>query len=369
MAIVAVCSGCNVRLTLGDERAGEAFECPRCDAIIKIPSASSSPEIPLARPVKPPPASSRRPTPQSEPVEDDDDALPVANSENEPSEGLWADKRVRIGVFAGAGLILAIVAVVSVFVVAFAFRKPVEIANQNVDRPAEYFTPPTLPETVPTIPTPVTAPTKKIAEVPPPKKPVPDEGPKWDESNPQFKAQFLGSQAKGRRFCIIADNSGSMAGEKIADLRTQLLKTLAETNQLGEFFIYCFNSKAEPMPHTGWLKGSAPEAEKIKKWIREIKTAGGTLPMPAFDAAFKLSPPPDVIFFMTDGIIPTDVPGKVVALNKLPTKVVVNTIMFANPNPKGANTPKVSAASGREEDLLKRIAEQNGGTFTRYVPE
>jgi hypothetical protein len=212
----------------------------------------------------------------------------------------------------------------------------------------------------------------------------PPEPPK-DVAALQYNAQFLGSQGQGRRFCIIADNSGSMSGAKIADLRAQLLKTLKALNGDGEFYVYCFNSKTEPMPHPTWLKAGAPEAEKVRAWVGDIRATGGTQPVPAFEAAFKLRPPPDVIFFMTDGLIPANVPDRVVALNAATPKVVVNTIMFANPEPKvgaappplpfppkGAGPfpvpPKMGFGPGRAEEFLKRIAEQNGGTFTRYTP-
>lgn len=37
MAIIILCPDCKTRLTLGDDRAGETFECPRCDTAITIP--------------------------------------------------------------------------------------------------------------------------------------------------------------------------------------------------------------------------------------------------------------------------------------------------------------------------------------------
>ncbi|MBY0230316.1 MAG: hypothetical protein K2W96_13615, partial [Gemmataceae bacterium] len=179
-----------------------------------------------------------------------------------------------------------------------------------------------------------------------------------------FDGQFLGSTARGRRFCIIADNSGSM-GRNIPELKAQLLKTLAGLDKDGEFYLYCFNTRPEPMPHPGWMKAGAAEAAKVRDWIGSIKARGGTRPTPAFEAAFKLSPPPDVVFFMTDGLIPRDVPDRVAALNTGTPKAVVNTILFANA-PTGGKGAK---GNNRAEDSLKRIAEQSGGTFTRYVPQ
>ena len=156
-----------------------------------------------------------------------------------------------------------------------------------------------------------------------------------------------------------------MGGAKITDLRKQLLKTLADLNQQGEFYIYSFNSRTEPMPHPGWLKAGAAGVEKIRTWVSDLNATGGTQPEPAFVAAFKLEPPPDIIFFMTDGLIPSAVPARVAALNTGRPKVVVNTIMFTGPSRNGV----VPKGSSRGEAVLKEIAVESGGTFNQYVPK
>ena len=48
MPIVHYCPHCRVRLTFGEERAGTTFDCPRCNAVVRVPHA------PLPRPVPPP---------------------------------------------------------------------------------------------------------------------------------------------------------------------------------------------------------------------------------------------------------------------------------------------------------------------------
>src|SRR5262249_45427408 len=121
-----------------------------------------------------------------------------------------------------------------------------------------------------------------------------------------------------------------------------------------------FHARPVPMPHPTWLRAGAPETEKVKEWVRGVDTELHTFPTPAFEVAFKLNPPPDVIFFMTDGQFAAAVPGRVAALNGTPRKSVVNTILFSAPG----KAPKAAGA----DDLLKKIADQNGGTFTRFVP-
>ena len=47
MSLTIVCPVCATRLTVGDDRAGATFECPRCDAAISIPLPASPPPAPL----------------------------------------------------------------------------------------------------------------------------------------------------------------------------------------------------------------------------------------------------------------------------------------------------------------------------------
>ena len=351
MAIVAICSGCKVRLTLGDDRAGETIECPRCDAAITIPPAGSrtpaEPPPPAApRPLPPPlPAGATPPVSTGRPLE------PLPPPEPLPGPGWWANRRIRLGLLVGAGVLLA------TLIALFAFRGPTDTPKPDPDPPIAGTPAPTgTAGTGGTTPPPSgSGNTSPGIGQPTPPTGVPD----------QYNLQFLGSQGQGRRFCIIADNSGSMGGAKIADLKKQLLKTLSELDRQGEFYIFFFNFGTTAMPHPTWLKAGAPETDRIRTWIESRTAGGGTLPEPAFEAAFKLSPPPDVIFFMTDGLIPATVPARVVALNKSTPKVIVNTIMFTQPG-KGKFIPKGGIL--REEDALKRIAEQSGGTFTRYTP-
>jgi DNA-directed RNA polymerase subunit RPC12/RpoP len=52
MPIIIFCPACKVRLRMGDDHAGEAIECPRCDSMIAIPVL-----LPPPAPPAPPPKS------------------------------------------------------------------------------------------------------------------------------------------------------------------------------------------------------------------------------------------------------------------------------------------------------------------------
>jgi hypothetical protein len=347
--IVISCSACNTRLTLGDDRAGDRLECPQCDAMLKVPGPSQPP-------ARTPAAAAAPPAPQTKPSRAARRADPDPDDEPEKT---GPDLRVMGGIVAGVvGLFFVVVAVGL-----FAFRKPAETAKAE---PEPAVTAPATSSSARVTsseggpPEPLAA-TRKPTELRP-NEPTPVPPP----TLPQFSANFLGSQGQGRRFCIIADNSGSMNGAKLADLKTQLVKTLSDLDRESEYSVFFFNSIVEPMPVPGWVKAGAPESEKVRTWVRSINARGGTQPTPAFEAAFRLNPPPDVIFFMTDGLIPVNVPDRVVALNGTPPKTVVNTIMFAPRVGKGPIVPPKGL--DRAELLLKQISDRAGGTFTRYVP-
>lgn len=361
MAIQITCSACNVRLSLGDDRAGDRFECPQCDATIKVPH----PEGQSAPKPAPAPKPTAKPAPTTRAVEPDSDDEPRG-----------PDKRVIVGIAAGVMALL----VVGAAVVLFAVRKPQEKAVAKADDPlppavVKPFEPLPVPKKAP--PADVTPP-KPIDNAPPVLTPLVVDPP-IDDSGKQFTTSFLGSQGKGQRFCIIADNSGSMGGPKLADLKTQMLKTLDEMNANAEFYIYFFNSVSEPMPHATWLKPGAAETDKVKKWVKDTPSRGGTNPLPSFEAALKLDPKPDVIFLMTDGQFSPNIPPRMADLNGTPPKSVVNTILFeprfGGPMPKlppGVPVPMPpvppKGAVTFAENQLRQIAEKGGGTFTRYSP-
>ncbi|MGH7224013.1 MAG: hypothetical protein ACRELF_12350, partial [Gemmataceae bacterium] len=144
---------------------------------------------------------------------------------------------------------------------------------------------------------------------------------------------FLNTTAKGQRFCIIADNSGSMMGKPMEFVKRELAKTLGDLKPESQFYVMFFNNDAEPMPFASWLQGTPKNVNNVSRWIKGKSANGGTNPQPAFERAFNLDPRPDVIFFMTDGLIPLDVPASVAAMNNGKPRVTIHTIMFTSDQP------------------------------------
>ena len=165
-------------------------------------------------------------------------------------------------------------------------------------------------------------------------------------------ASFMGVHAKGSRFCIIADRSGSMEGRKLQHVKDEILYTLATMSNRARFQLIFFYNIAQPYPKSGWRDPRRDQAD-VAQWLRGVSGGGGTYPTPAFQAAFALSPPPDAIFFMTDGLFPEETVGEIHNLNRNSGKrVTIHTISFMDTS---------------SEALMRRIAADSGGKY-RHVP-
>jgi hypothetical protein len=165
-------------------------------------------------------------------------------------------------------------------------------------------------------------------------------------------ASFMGLHAKGSRFCIIADRSGSMEGPKLQHVKEEILYTLATMSSQGRFQLVFFNTTALSYPQPGWRHPRRDRTD-VASWLQTVGGGGGTYPTPAFRAAFALSPRPDAIFFMTDGLFDDAVVDEIAALNRGGgRRVVIHTISFMDTS---------------SEALMRKIAGDSGGKY-RHVP-
>ncbi len=166
------------------------------------------------------------------------------------------------------------------------------------------------------------------------------------------KLKFMGVEGEGNRFLIIADRSSSMNGPKFEYLKAEILKTLGDLRPGTRFYVILYNEMAEPMPGNRWVSGRS-QAAQAARWIRSAQSYGGTDPLPAFQIAFQMTPKPDTIFFMTDGLFSNNVPGEVARLNRGRPKVVIHTISFIERT---------------AESMLRQIAEDSGGKYRHVDP-
>ncbi len=162
------------------------------------------------------------------------------------------------------------------------------------------------------------------------------------------QATFMGIQAQGERFCIVADRSGSMFGPKFEFLKAQILQTVAGMSPNARLQIVFFSERSLPYPKGEWLH-PGKERLAIETWLRGVAADGDTYPRPALNHAFALDPPPDTIFFMTDGQFD---PQTVYQLRRLQRvaqrRVKIHTITFVDRS---------------SEDMMRLIAAENGGTY------
>ncbi|MGF1580799.1 MAG: hypothetical protein ACFCD0_15665 [Gemmataceae bacterium] len=195
---------------------------------------------------------------------------------------------------------------------------------------------------------------------------------------------FLGAQAQGRRFCIIADYSKSME-ERLSKadqqsafikiegatyrrnlmgyLQKELTDTLRSIQPQNNFYVLFFSTKTKHMPVRKWLNGGK-SAETVIRWANEIKPFARTRPYGAFKAAFALEPRPDVIFFMTDGLIPPDTASKVAKLNDGQRKVRIYTIQLIS---KAASLSPTKVRGFQAQ--MKQIANESGGLYRETIAE
>lgn len=163
-------------------------------------------------------------------------------------------------------------------------------------------------------------------------------------------ASFFGVEARGSRFAYIVDVSGSMQGEKLDRLKVELIESLQSLLDHMNFGVICFSS--EPVPLGGRTRWTDADDDG-KKWaidkVKELVSQGGTVPGPAFEVAFRMSPRPDAIYFMTDGQFDPEVADLIASLNRSGKKVPIHCITFVDRS---------------SEEFMRKIAKDSGGTYT-----
>lgn len=169
---------------------------------------------------------------------------------------------------------------------------------------------------------------------------------------------FFGARGSGRRFAFIVDKSGSMAGRGPAgpskmDLAiTELLRSVGTLPDFAQFRICLFDTSVRIYPERGFAKAREGETDRLAGWISGTPPFGGTTPQVAFDRVMGEGPPPDAIFFLTDGRIPAEDPAWI------SQRVVV----------RGRTVPVHCVAFGDPEAApqLEAISRATGGQF-RFV--
>jgi hypothetical protein len=155
---------------------------------------------------------------------------------------------------------------------------------------------------------------------------------------------------EAHKIAFICDRSGSMT-DSIDLIKYELKRCLSELKE-EDLFDVLFMSSGPPvdLSREGLIPATEKNKERAYGFIDDMVPQGETSPTESVKRAFKHEP--EVIFIISDGEFDRSLIDLVKGLN-VGGKVKVNTIAFLY-------------KSG--EDVNKKIAEQNGGTY-RFITE
>jgi len=176
-------------------------------------------------------------------------------------------------------------------------------------------------------------------------------------------ASFFGVQAGGTKFIFVVDGSKSMNRGKWIACQYELLGAVRRLSHYQRFFVILFAKNSYKMfggeqPERFCVPASRENIQRLERWLRSFELELGTKPYESMKAAMAMHP--SAIYLLSDGQFndPTEEfleennRTKEDFTDKTGPKVTVHTIGFFSRN---------------GEELLGRIAEENGGTY-KFVP-
>ncbi len=173
-------------------------------------------------------------------------------------------------------------------------------------------------------------------------------------------ASFFGVEARGNRFAYICDVSGSMdlgvGGDgqtrRIDLLKAELDRSIRGLLEASRFNVVFFSTGSVAMgDRRDWMNATDPNKKWAREMIQKIRADGATEPLPAFKLVFTLRPRPDAIYFMTDGEFDEANIAEIARLNA-EYRIPIHCI---------------SLISREGEPLLKKIADQSGGSYKHFA--
>lgn len=205
-----------------------------------------------------------------------------------------------------------------------------------------------------------------------------------------FAATFFNLPASGKRIAYVIDFSHSMKGRRQALMRDELVKSISTLQPTQHYQLIFFagpawvagwdvrmdegNRSATVISDTGterqwtaidagnwkssgrpqkatWLQADDLQRQRSTALIRRTGLLFGTFWQPALELALQMDPAPDVVYFMTDGVVTHRVYETIDDLARLARrhKTIVNTVSMMEP-----------AAA----DAMRTLATKTGGTFT-----
>jgi len=170
-------------------------------------------------------------------------------------------------------------------------------------------------------------------------------------------AEFFGLKADGNKFAFVVDGSVSMHRNWEA-CRRELTAAVARLEKHQRFYVILFNSRPRPMfsdedPQPQPVPATPENLARLKRWLDEFSLRSGTRPQEAM--RFVLPMRPDAIYFLTDGELHDD------------TEEFLRNHNVRQDGPDAESPAStvhtIGFHSEKGRDVLKRIAEENGGEF------
>ncbi|MGJ8642091.1 MAG: vWA domain-containing protein [Luteolibacter sp.] len=208
------------------------------------------------------------------------------------------------------------------------------------------------------------------------------------------EATFFNQSVKAARIAYVIDYSGSMSGEKDKLMRDELTKSVSSLKPGSKYQMVFFSGPAwvagsevkvtagANIPGIGTIKGkggktynwtgigygdwtpkgdrqpvewldvTSSQIEKSLKVIKEDRLSGGTDWENPLQMVFAMDPPPQIVFFMTDGAVDGRDMMKLardLASEAKKKDIVVNTVAMMEPN---------------AEEAMLDLAKRTDGVFT-----
>ncbi|MGB1130032.1 MAG: hypothetical protein ACPG4K_08275 [Haloferula sp.] len=187
-------------------------------------------------------------------------------------------------------------------------------------------------------------------------------------------SSFFGSPRKGRRVVYVVDYSESMlsetskGGTRMAALKKELTRSISALKPSMNFNVIFFAQTAwtvstdgpdyanngwnglNEVPSANWYQATDHLKGVFKKQIADMPTGLGTVWYSPLKMAFSMSPPPDIVYLLSDGE-PSDLNEVLVGVSDMnPTGVPIDTFAMEEP--------------GEEAAAMMEMAKETGGRFT-----
>ncbi len=188
------------------------------------------------------------------------------------------------------------------------------------------------------------------------------------DTEKKAETQFFGIQAQGGCFAFILDISLSMAGERLAYCKRELIQALNGLPEHASFGVFLYaDTVYTPSGQNNWFHADPFTVQQISAWVSSIGVKPYTRPAPAFRKAFSYPTPPNVIFFLTDGELfrfTARTCGRITGARSPGFIKSTLTTLFTNREP--GPVPVIhTIALGDEAStgVLKQIADDHGGSY------